>query len=175
VWPVWIMNSRPSRLLPIPSGPASRYAFILASDMTLVAHPVPEYIGKVFSEVMPDIDQKHAVSEILSSGWGLRYTDRSALTGEQALTIFEPVVLGRGGKTWTFGVSIPVSETLAPVRSATLFLAGLGAAAVVLVVLLMALVAGYVLKPVASLEGVIREIADGDGDLSRRIPVVLWR
>jgi methyl-accepting chemotaxis protein len=149
----------------------SRYAFFLASDMTLVAHPVPEYIGKVFSEVMPDIDQKHAVSEILSSGWGLRYTDRSALTGEQALTIFEPVVLGRGGKTWTFGVSIPVSETLAPVRSATLFLAGLGAAAVVLVVLLMALVAGYVLKPVASLEGVIREIADGDGDLSRRIPV----
>lgn len=148
-----------------------RYAFILASDMTLVAHPVPEYVGREFADVMPDIDQEHSVSEILSSGRGLRFVDRSAFTGRQALTIFEPVVFGRGGKSWTFGVSIPVSETLAPVRSATLFLAGLGLAAVLLVVLIMALVAGYVLRPVASLEGTIREIADGDGDLSRRIPV----
>ena len=148
-----------------------RYAFILASDMSLVAHPVPEYIGQVFAEVMPEIDRKHDVSVILSAGKGLRYIDQSALTKDQALTIFEPVVFGRGGRNWTFGVSIPVSETLAPVRSATVFLAGLGVAAVVLVVLLMALVAGYVLRPVVFLEGVIREIADGDGDLSRRIPV----
>ena len=148
-----------------------RYAFILASDMSLVAHPVSEYIGQFFSDVLPELDQEHSVSEILSSGWGLRYIDQSPYTGESALTIFEPVVLGRGGKSWTFGVSIPVSETLAPVRSASAFLAGLGGVAIILVVLLMTLVSGYVLCPIASLEGAIREIADGDGDLSRRIPV----
>ena len=148
-----------------------RYAFIMASDMSLVAHPVTEYIGQKFSDVMPDIDQKHAVSETLTSGWGLRYIDRSALTGDQALTIFEPVVLGRAGKTWTFGVSIPQSETLDPVRTATLFLAAMGIATVVFVVVIMALIVGYVIRPVAVLEAAIREIADGDGDLSRRIPI----
>jgi methyl-accepting chemotaxis protein len=148
-----------------------RYAFILASDLSFVAYPVAEFIGQSFSDVLPDIDRKHSVSEILSSGWGLRYIDQSAFTGEPTLTIFEPVVLGRGGKSWTFGVSLPVAETLAPVRSASFFLAGLGGVAILLVVLIMAFVAGYVLRPVASLEGAIREIADGDGDLSRRIPV----
>ncbi|MFH2113797.1 MAG: hypothetical protein ABIJ86_04740 [Spirochaetota bacterium] len=66
-------------------------------------------------------------------------------------------------------MSIPDSETLAPVRSATLFLAGLGGLVVLLVVMIMALVTGYVLRPVVSLEGAIQEIATGVGRLADSI------
>jgi len=55
------------------------------------------------------------------------------------------------------------------VRSATLFLAGLGGLVVLLVVMIMALVTGYVLRPVVSLEGAIQEIATGVGRLADSI------
>lgn len=146
-----------------------RYAMILASDLSIVAHPASDLLGRSFVDVFPEVEAEHAVSASLSAGWGLRYVGASALTGAAALTIFEPVSIGRSGNIWAFGVSIPQSEVLAPVRATAFFLSGLGLVAALIVTVLMAFVAETLLKPLLRLETAIRDIAEGDGDLSRRL------
>jgi methyl-accepting chemotaxis protein len=152
-------------------GSGARYAFIISGDRRLVAHPKADIVGKTLTEVIPEITKKYDLLKRMDAGEAIHYIDRSASTGELALTIFAPIDTGGSGPRWYFGISVPYKEILAPVQEAVLKTSLIGAIAVLGLILIIFIVARISLRPLGRLEAALREVSVGQGDLSQRIAV----
>jgi len=147
-----------------------RYAFIIAGDATLIAHPKEEAIGKTLAEAIPELDAKYGITEKIRSGQPFHYIDTALATGRRALVIYTPFQIGKSAP-WSFGMSIDYDLMLAPVKRIIALFAVFGVVIVALVVVVLVVVTGLALKPIGRLESALREVAAGDGDLTRRIGI----
>ncbi|MEI6874854.1 MAG: methyl-accepting chemotaxis protein [Spirochaetota bacterium] len=148
-----------------------RYAFIISGDRRIVAHPRPELVGKPLSEAIPGITEKYSLIERMGKGDAINYVDRSASTGALALTLFQPIEAGGTGPRWYFGLSIPYKDIQAPVFAAVTRTSLIGGAAVIGLILIIFFIARVSLRPLGRLDEALREVADGDGDLTRRLSI----
>ncbi|GAA4982626.1 methyl-accepting chemotaxis protein [Kineococcus glutinatus] len=100
---------------------------------------------------------------------GGRPVDRSTTdAGRDVVQVAVPVALG-AADTWAMVVTVPTDTVLADARSLRVLSAGLALAALLVAAVASYLVARSVLRPVEVLRERMAEIADGDGDLTRRV------
>ncbi|MGX6607127.1 methyl-accepting chemotaxis protein [Micromonosporaceae bacterium Da 78-11] len=102
-------------------------------------------------------------------------TERSAQhvveqAGEETLEIAAPVRLG-ASDTWSLVVSVPTSTILAESNTTRRISIFISVAAVLLAALAAYLLARTIVRPIMRLRDRMAEIADGDGDLTQRVPV----
>jgi len=147
------------------------YAFIIAGDLTVAAHPNVEFLGKKLAELLPEIDKKDKLTERLARGEAVSYVDRSLATGKIALTIYQPFKVSMQ-VPWFFGVSIPYASIVAPVNQSTLFMILAGGLTALIAAFVVFFVTTLSLAPLRRLALALHEIATGDGDLSRRMELL---
>ncbi|HUX38966.1 MAG TPA: methyl-accepting chemotaxis protein [Rectinemataceae bacterium] len=148
-----------------------RYAFIVSGDRKMVAYPKSEEIGKPMAEVLPTTSKTQQLVERMARDESISFVEASPLTGKPTLTIGVPMSKGSLQAPWYFFVGIPYEEIIAPVRASTLRTAAMGAFAVLVILALILLVARISLRPLARLDAALRDVAQGEGDLSRRLEV----
>ncbi|UTH72879.1 methyl-accepting chemotaxis protein [Chromobacterium sp. IIBBL 290-4] len=84
---------------------------------------------------------------------------------------FHPIKVGDSGQFWTLGVSIPTSAITGEARKAMLAAIGIGAVALVLILILLTAVTRALTQPLNRLADTMEQLASGGGDLTVRIAI----
>ena len=129
-------------------------------------------LGSPLQQIQPEKSR-----EILDA---LGQAQSHTLTNSQYVTVFEPMEPMNGSPSWGVLLSVPQKVLLAPVevlrseldaarvRSSALEF-GSGTLAAVAGICLIWLTAGGVTRPLLSLAAMLEDIAEGEGDLTRRL------
>lgn len=141
----------------------SGYGTLVTDLGTVVANPDADLLGK------PAPGAVGAVATQVSGGGELvQTTGEDDHLGQEALTAAAPIAV-TDQQTWALVVAAPTSAALSAVETLTrtIVLVGLG------VLLLAGLVAGWIggrlARPIRDLRDSLRDIADGEGDLTQRV------
>ncbi|HOX91485.1 MAG TPA: methyl-accepting chemotaxis protein [Spirochaetales bacterium] len=146
-----------------------RYAFILAGDASIVSFPDTAYIGKSFSDAFPQADTSFGVSAAIAANTCSSFLFDSPLDGAESLVVVEPVRLSPRDSPWAFGIVYAHDQVLAPARRVTFLMIGAGFIAAGLVALALVLSLNVVVVPLKKLDAALQDVAQGDGDLTRRL------
>ncbi|MDK2779580.1 MAG: methyl-accepting chemotaxis protein [Pseudomonadota bacterium] len=88
--------------------------------------------------------------------------------GSEYTAFFSPI---QGSPGWTIGLSVPTASFTAESRSLLLQITGLMVVAVVVMIAALLFVARQMVRPVRRMVDMLHNIADGEGDLTQRLPV----
>jgi methyl-accepting chemotaxis protein len=153
-----------SSLKPFDSG----YVFIIDSAGSVMVHPTVSLVGTSAFKFL-SAEQTAAAKAKMAAGMVYSAARRSPVDGKLGYLIFQPVTINAVETGWTLGISIPIDVMLEPVQklTATISFVSLFILALLSVALWISL--GAALKPLKVAGAAIREIAEGEADLSRRI------
>jgi methyl-accepting chemotaxis protein len=147
----------------------SGYGSLLTDTGTIVAHPEQSLVGKnvkafISQATYDNITRgKPVVEERLST----------TTTSKKNIFIFAPITPGRTGVSWSISVSVPVDEIMAGARS--LRNINILIAVITLLILICAVyfIAGTIIvNPVKQVVAGLYDIAQGDGDTTKRLEVM---
>ncbi|PCC97471.1 methyl-accepting chemotaxis protein [Halopseudomonas pelagia] len=135
------------------------HAFLVSSDGTVLVHPDAalqmKSLGAVFAGASPAIENRLTEVE---------------LDGQPRIVTFLPVT-GLPGVNWHVGLSIDKDKAFASLTSFRVSALIATLVALVSIVLLLGLLINYLLRPLNSLSAALANIAQGEGDLTQRLPV----
>ncbi|WP_143069604.1 methyl-accepting chemotaxis protein [Halopseudomonas yangmingensis] len=136
------------------------YAFMLNEEGRILIHPEQALQMKTLAELYPGSDLR--LSRNLYS---------ATLDGEPRLLTFIPIE-GLPGTRWFVGLSVSEAKAYASLRQFRLSALVATLAALTVIMLLLSLLIRLLLKPLRSLGQTMDDIAQGEGDLTRRLPVL---
>lgn len=121
----------------------SGYAFLLASDGDFIAHPVEEWLGINYEEVINDeATKKIFAEEVLAKESGfIRYKDHE---GNEKVGAYSTVPL----KGWKVVVTVPSNEVYGEVNKTKLVVSVLMLIATILIIVSAVLIAGFIAEPI---------------------------
>lgn len=147
------------------------YAFLIASNGTIVAHHNDGLVGKKYDTLQyGEIDNEQLISELR---WKhkLSFTEIDPLTNVQTYFTFSSVTIGDATDNWVFGLAVPVSELNQVARKIFILSIITGLFALVLFSAFIYLLSRSISRPVVSITKVVEEIAIGNIDKSLKIPI----
>jgi methyl-accepting chemotaxis protein len=159
-----ILQDNISQIRPYENG----WGSLFSNGGVIVADADETRRGKNFREVYAD----------LLGPEGVRYVEESLADGNYRQINYRgnsmvnyPFVVGGVKTPWTIMVRASENEVLAPVTRMTFFTLVLSAAAVFVAVLITYLVAHNTMKPVLTVVDALKDISEGDGDLTRTVNI----
>jgi len=150
---------------------------IISNVGLIVAHSEkPELIGKHFKEVMPE-DWEEDLKNIQSGNSQAEFDPES-----HTFEVFSPINLGRTGTPWSVMIQIEQQTVLADAIKLDLDIAKAGSSAsiqmliagfaiVILAILLLWYAAGGISRPISRTVDMLKDIAEGEGDLTKRLEI----
>ena len=115
--------------------------------------------NRVFQSIKNGGENGHAVDMV-------RY---SPATGQNLYLIYQPIVFDYIDTPWCLLLGIPMGEINKPVREMAFFMIAIAAAILAVSAVITFFTARTVVKPILSVAMTLKDIAEGDGDLTRRI------
>jgi methyl-accepting chemotaxis protein len=144
-------------------------AILYANDGTIAAHYDRDMTGKHIRapESLAILGEETAASVEKSLKTG------KPLSGRYNGRIFEsyPFYIGGIDTAWAFLVSIPEADILAGVRSLTGIAIIIVIIALIIAAIIVTFAAGSIVKPIVSVTRNLKNISEGEGDLTKTIPV----
>ncbi|KTT35404.1 chemotaxis protein [Pseudomonas oryzihabitans] len=134
-------------------------AFLVDGDGKILVSSHPEQVLKSLKEVFPE--------QTPSLQPGLHQVNQN---GSERLVSFTPVE-GLPSVKWYLGLSIDQAKAYAPVTQARNLAIVATVIAVIAIILLLGLLIRVLLRPLHDLTRAMDDIAEGEGDLTRRLPV----
>ncbi|MFN4238243.1 MAG: methyl-accepting chemotaxis protein [Vogesella sp.] len=139
--------------------PGDGYAFLITAEGDVIAHPQKDSGLKKVSEVIGGLDLG-----ALSKDGQIQKAD---IDGATSLIALYPVPK----TSWLFGVVVPEAAALAPVKQLLTVMLGLAVAGLLLAGILAYAGVAKMLAPLNVLHKAMAEVASGQGDLTKTLPV----
>ncbi|GHU64362.1 methyl-accepting chemotaxis protein [Spirochaetia bacterium] len=144
------------------------YAALYANNGVIVAHPVRDRVGKNFHDVGTEV--------LGTEGMGLVEDSLKTGTYHQIeyngnILVNYPFYTGESETAWTTFSVAPMGTVLAAVYSMRYFTAILGVSMVIVATIIIFLIITFAIKPVVSVALTLKDISEGEGDLTKTIPV----
>lgn len=147
------------------------YGFIIANNGFVVTHPKKDLIGKNLSEIL----EPEFVDDVMRSAKegkmhsGIR---DSLLTGKTSLQLIVPIHVGKTDTPWSMGVSVPmetIMENAKSLRNTSIIIVLITLATLFAAIFYVS--QALVISPLTRVIHGLRDIAEGEGDLTLRLPV----
>lgn len=140
---------------------------LVSNKGIVVSHPDPERIGQPAPEWSGP--ESEAFIEKLEAGDAFTQIAFSESLQRNTLKSFVPIFIGESKYPWVYGTVVPQEETYEHVwrilnLSVIIFVSGL-----IVILLILWLLATNFLKPLKATRDALKEIAEGDGDLTRSL------
>jgi methyl-accepting chemotaxis protein len=135
------------------------YAFLVSADGTILVHPDQSLVMKSLGDVFPE-NTPRIGSEL----------SEATANGQTRILTFAPVK-GLPSVDWYVGLSIDKSKayaTLSDFRASAIVATLI---AVVLIILLLSMLIRLLLQPLTLMGKAMQDIAQGDGDLTKRLAI----
>jgi methyl-accepting chemotaxis protein len=146
------------------------YAFLVDGDGTIVSHPdasrVGTGVGKDFEE-----DKREAAMSALSEGRVMSFVHDDKSGVGLSYLVLQPVALGDSGETWSLGVTAPLRTILESLAGLTLYAVALSVAVFAGMAAALWMTVGAAIRPIGIAGRAIREIAEGEADLTKSIDI----
>jgi len=135
-------------------------AILVDADGKILVSSHPDQVFKTLKDVFPD-----GAPSVTPGFQAVRQN------GGERLVNFTPVEGLPSSVKWYLGLSIDEAKAYAPVTQARNLAIGATLVALVVTVLLLGLLIRVLLRPLRDLGRAMQDIAEGEGDLTRRLPV----
>jgi methyl-accepting chemotaxis protein len=146
-------------------------AAVYSNNGTILAHYARERIGKNIREADSRLysGDLEAVNSAIRSGRSYKLREYAPALGIDLEMNFQPVVIGDMGNPMSLMIGAPESEILASVNRMTFFTIVLAVISVVIVSVIIFFVSGGITKPIVNVALTLKDISEGEGDLTKSI------
>ncbi|MEB4997399.1 methyl-accepting chemotaxis protein [Pseudomonas aeruginosa] len=135
------------------------YAFLVSGDGKILVHPDKEQVMKTLSEVYPQNTPK------IATGFS-----EAELHGHTRILAFTPIK-GLSGLDWYIGISVDKDKAYAMLTKLRTSAIVAALIAVVAIVLLLGMLIRVLMQPLTDMGRAMQDIAQGEGDLTKRLKV----
>jgi len=144
---------------------------IYSNDGTILAHAYPDRIGKKLKEVDSVYgDYMESAVKAVASGEIYHCSSYSAVMDVTLEIFIAPFKIGNSDTTWSVMVAATDAYILSEVRDITRFTIILSLIIIAAVAVIIYFVLNLTIKPVVNVAETLKDIAEGEGDLTRSIP-----
>ena len=147
------------------------YAYLVAYNGYVVAHPSKDAVGQKIKDILTDREASALMDAVQNQK---TYTlVRKALSGEKSsFQICVPILVGRTATPWSLGVSVPMDNILESARQLRNMGILIGAGAMIVLIAVIFFISQALLtRPLTQVIEGLKDIAQGEGDLTMRLPV----
>lgn len=147
------------------------YAYILSNQGNIIAFPDDTKVGKIFSEVFPEEDKLHTISQNIAVGNTFSYKGNSVFDGQLSYNTFVPIDLGETNTPWTFVISIPYKSVIAQAGKMmwmSFIIVFIGFA---FLVILIVFIAKNITNPIKYTTRVLKKMAKGEVDKNDKMTI----
>ncbi|MCL2185340.1 MAG: methyl-accepting chemotaxis protein [Treponema sp.] len=143
---------------------------IYTNDGTILAHSYPDRIGKKLTDVDTVYGQyMQEASKAVADGVDFHCTTYSAAMRTNLELFISPLSLGESDVTWSVMIAAREDYVLSEVRELTVFTIILALIVIAASAVLIYFVLHFTMKPVVSVAETLKDIAQGEGDLTVKI------
>lgn len=146
------------------------YGYIVSNGGLFVAHPKEEIIGKDFIELQNE-DVRLSIQNAIKNGEKYSIYKISKTTGISSFQVMAPIKIGQTTTPWSFIISIPTSTISEQSRGLMLSIISIAAIALIVVAGVIFLISNSIVKPINQVVAGLRAIAEGEGDLTKRLDI----
>ncbi|MCP4119225.1 MAG: methyl-accepting chemotaxis protein [Desulfobacteraceae bacterium] len=147
------------------------YGYLVANDGYIVAHPVAKVVGKNLGEFSVG-GQVHSPLDAVKNGKVHSIVKEDLATGALSYQVLTPFVIGQTTTPWSMGIVIPMEKILEGANNLRNINIAIGVAAIFALILVVSyVVQKIVTAPINSVIESLKDIAEGEGDLTLRLPV----
>jgi len=145
---------------------------IFSGDGLILGHKVPERVGKKLTEA-ETIFGKHidAANAAVNEGREFSLNTYSPVLKSNVELLILPFPIGNSNKTWSVMVVITENIIFAPIRSITQYTAIIAVVALIVSALIILVVLSHVVTPIVKVANSLKDISEGEGDLTQTITV----
>lgn len=146
---------------------------IFSNKGIVVAHFDKSKLGKNMRETEKAVVGEAAdkFADAVAAGKPYYLTINSKLLKSTLQTISVPVMLGNTVTPWAFAIGIPMKKVLAPVTSMLYFTITIGLLVLLFISIAIMVISKRITAPIRSTVMMLKDISEGNGDLTKRIEV----
>lgn len=146
------------------------YALLVSKNGVRAAHPKAKLLMKTIGDDLDSSLQKTLLDSI-SHGRPFQLEKKAALTGKVSRFQFAPVWV-TADDAWSLAISIPMAVVEEPLDNILWMNLLVGVGFVLVLTLVASWIANRVTSPVERTRRLLADIAEGEGDLTRRLEIV---
>jgi methyl-accepting chemotaxis protein len=145
---------------------------IFSGNGFIMGHLSPQRVGKMLIDVETIFGAYiEEANQAVHNGERFHRRSYSPLLNSDVEIMMTPIQIGRSDNHWSIMIVSSLSNILRDVRELTMFTAIVGVISLLLVALAIYFVLQNVTKPIVSVANTLKDIAEGEGDLTHTITV----
>ena len=146
------------------------YGYLISNEGYVVAHPNKSVVGKNVLDFIVGKEGKE-LSAAVKNGRGYSMLRKASSGGQSSYQVLAPIVVGKTTTPWAIGIAIPLDKVLMGakrLRNTSIIIGLVGFFTLVGVVWFISIF--VVVRPINTVVNGLRDIAEGEGDLTLRLP-----
>ena len=144
----------------------SGYAILISAKGTVLAHKNKNLISKI----LPEFENKEIATYFFDAKRSLTpFLIETQVNGNKHLEVFTPVKIGRTNEVWFVGTSIPEKEIYEESTNLIKLVSIILLAGFIASIIILTFIINGITKRISSVVKALRNIAQGDGDLTARL------
>jgi PAS domain S-box-containing protein len=147
------------------------YAFLVSNKGTWVTHPLEDLVNKPVSSEIREDNSKHHIEEKIKDGKKFSFMSERAYADTRAYLTFSPVKIGHAQDPWSLGVAVPTDVIIKSANQKTRFTVFVAAAGILFLFVVIWFISKNISTPVMRATSVFQNLARGEIDKARKIPV----
>jgi methyl-accepting chemotaxis protein len=147
-------------------------ATVYSNDGTAAAHNIPERTGQNITVDLP-LYQNH-MEEVISAvrdGKAMAFRAYSPERDETYEILIQPFTVSGTGTPWSIMLGAPESKIMAEIKGMTAFTIILAIVSMIVSGVIIFFVAGNIAKPIVRVSATLKDISEGEGDLTKSIAI----
>jgi methyl-accepting chemotaxis protein len=146
---------------------------VYSGSGAIIASYAPEQIGKLLRDAQSSLFSADAgaAQDAVVRGEKYRLAEYEEDLGTELEMIVYPFAIGETGTSWAIMLGTEKAEILQEDNAMILYTVILAAAAIVIMSVIVFFVAGGIVKPIVNVSLTLKDISEGEGDLTRTVDV----
>jgi methyl-accepting chemotaxis protein len=146
---------------------------VYSSEGMVIASYAEEHIGKFLKDAQESLYGKYAedAQNAVHLGEERRYALFSPIINKNLEVILYPVYIGQTDTSWAIMVGTDTDIILKDIKAMTIFTVILGVVSVFIVAVIIFFVAGRIAKPIVNVALTLKDISEGEGDLTKMVVI----
>ena len=146
---------------------------VYAHNSTIIASVIPSQVGGLLSDMQGAFfnEDTGAALNAIANGEKRRFSKYSKNLNADLEVIFYPFTIGETGVSWTLMLGTEKHLILDQINEMTIFTIIIAAAALILTVTIISLVSISITKPIVNVALTLKDISEGEGDLTKTVNV----
>ncbi|SEI91210.1 methyl-accepting chemotaxis protein [Allopseudospirillum japonicum] len=139
----------------------------------IVAHPDVQRLGKNAADTEQDVmgEDHTRIIQAMGEGRSFEVIRHTEMMQGDTLILNEPIKLTGTQEHWNMSIAIPLDTVMQDAQALVRDIVMLGAGGALIILVLIVIVARHVAMPLQDAVEALEAIANGDGDLTRRLQV----